>query len=80
MNGLTFTNRTDRKLTLIVEPIAEEYGLNAGDEVELRPPLFLDNRQVIEVELTGELVIVYAAVDVEVIKNGKPAHPDNSLR
>jgi hypothetical protein len=78
MNGITFRNRTGRKLTLIIEPIAEEYLVEAGDTVELRPPLYLDHRKIIDIELVDDLIIVYADEDVSITRNGKRVPRENS--
>jgi len=72
MNGLTFTNQTDRRLTFIIEPIADEYAFEPGDKIELRPPLYLDRRQIIDVEITGDHVVVYVPEEVDITRDGKP--------
>jgi len=77
MDGLNLKNSTGRKLTLIVEPIAEEYAFAAGDLLELRPPLYLGSSEVIDVEFTGDYVVVYADEDVSITRDGKPVPCEN---
>jgi len=77
MKGINLKNSTGRKLTLIIEPIAEEYSFNVGDEIELRPPLYVDPREVIDIRLERDLVIVFADEDVSITRDGKPVPCEN---
>lgn len=72
MKGLTLTNDTGRNLTLIVEPVADEYAFNAGDTLELGPPFFLDRDQVIHVEISSDYVVLYAAEEISIKRDGEP--------
>ena len=72
MNSITFTNRTERKLTLIVEPVADEYIVHPGDRIEMRPPLYLDHREVVDIQIAPDAVVVFVPEDVAITRNGEP--------
>ena len=72
MNALTLTNRTGRRLALVVEPAADEYAFEPGDTLELRPPLYLDRRQIIDIQIASDHVVVFVPEEVDITRDGEP--------
>jgi hypothetical protein len=72
MNALTLTNGTGRRLTLIVEPVADEYAFGPGDKIELRPPLYIDRREIIDIQITDDHVVVLVPEEVDIRRDGVP--------
>lgn len=77
MNGISFANSTGRNLFLVIEPIGEEYEFLDGDRVEIDGPLYIDDRNVVDVVFDKEVVTVFVQEDARVRRNGKVISPES---
>jgi len=76
MTAITLTNKSDREMVVVIEPSADEYRFSPGDIMKIGPPLYLDERQVVDLQLGVEIIIIFAPEEAEVTRNGVSIGPE----
>lgn len=76
MTKFTVSNHTATNILVIVEPIANQYTLKPDEQFEFGPPLYIDDRKVVDVQLANGMIVLFLPEEVSIKKSGKPVQPD----